>query len=57
MGSNLTSVEVSLVIVHAVRKNTAELIHSGMSADQAYAIAKDVQRDARKLKKLSSVKS
>lgn len=41
----------------AVRKNTAELIASGRPADQAYAIAKDVQRDARKLKKPSGVKS
>lgn len=40
-----------------VRKNTAELIASGRPADQAYAISKDVQRDARKLKKPSSVKS
>ena len=41
----------------AVRKNTAELIHSGRPADQAYAIAKDVRRDARELKKPSGVKS
>ena len=41
----------------AVRNNTAELIASGRTADQAYAIAKDVQRDARKLKKPSGVKS
>ena len=41
----------------AVRKNTAELISSGRPADQAYAIAKDVQRGTRKLKKPSSVKS
>lgn len=41
----------------AVRNNTSELIDSGRPADQAYAIAKDVQRDARKLKKPSGVKS
>lgn len=41
----------------AVRKNTAELITSGRTADQAYAIAKDVQRDAMRLKKPSGVKS
>ena len=41
----------------AVQQNTAELIASGRPAEQAYAIAKDVQRDARKLKKSSGVKS
>jgi hypothetical protein len=41
----------------AVQQNTAELIASGRPAEQAYAIAKDVQRDARKLKKPSGVKS
>lgn len=37
----------------AVQQNTDELIASGRSANQAYAIAKDVQRNARKLKKPS----
>lgn len=41
----------------AVRENTAELIASGRPAKQAYAIAKDVQRDARRLKEPSGVKS
>lgn len=41
----------------AVQQNTAELIASGRPAEQAYAIAKGVQRDARKLKKPSGVKS
>ena len=37
----------------AVQQNTAELIASGRPANQAYAIAKDVQRNAKKLKKPS----
>jgi hypothetical protein len=41
----------------AVQQNADELIESGRPADQAYAIARDVQRDARKLKKPSGVKS
>lgn len=48
---------VKSVKVASVNKNTAELIASGRPADQAYAIAKDVQRNARKLKKPSGVKS
>lgn len=37
----------------AVQQNTEELIASGRPSNQAYAIAKDVQRNARKLKKPS----
>ena len=33
----------------AVRKNTEELIRAGRDPKQAYAIAKETQREARKL--------
>lgn len=48
---------IKSVKLSELRKDTAEIIAIGKPADQAYAIAKDVQRDARKLKKPSGVKS
>lgn len=49
----LTMPLIKSVSKKAVQQNTEELIASGRPANQAYAIAKDVQRNARKLKKPS----
>lgn len=49
----LTIPLIKSVIKKAVQQNTEELIASGRPDNQAYAIAKDVQRNARKLKKPS----